>query len=125
MGRIRETLQRLGLTKNTAWMYATKGVRCNAICPGGTATNIGESMPQDRLDAEGAARAGAFGALIPAYLSPDDIANLALLEKRGSVAYHGKAHPDFCRFRRFSNFRASLSGIGPRRLVSPMACVCW
>ena len=68
----------LGLTKNTAWMYATKGVRCNAICPGGTATNIGESMPQDRLDAEGAARAGAFGALIPAYLSPDDIANLAL-----------------------------------------------
>lgn len=68
----------LGLTKNTAWMYATKGVRCNAICPGGTATNIGETMPQDRLDPTGAARAGAFGALIPAFLAPEDIANLAL-----------------------------------------------
>ncbi len=68
----------LGLTKNTAWMYATQGVRCNAICPGGTATNIAESMPQDKLDPTGAARAGAFGALIPAFLSADDIANLAL-----------------------------------------------
>lgn len=68
----------LGLTKNTAWMYATAGVRCNAICPGGTATNISESMPPERLDPKGAARAGAFAALIPAFLSPDDIANLAL-----------------------------------------------
>ena len=68
----------LGLTKNTAWMYATQGIRCNAICPGGTATNIAESMPQDKLDPAGAARAGVFGSLIPAYLSADDIANLAL-----------------------------------------------
>jgi NAD(P)-dependent dehydrogenase (short-subunit alcohol dehydrogenase family) len=68
----------LGLTKNTAWMYAQKGVRCNAICPGGTATNIAETMPQDKLDIAGATRAGAFGALIPAFLSPDDIAYLAL-----------------------------------------------
>lgn len=68
----------LGLTKSTAWMYATKGVRCNAICPGGTATNIAETMPQDKLDPAGAARAGAFAALIPGYLMPDDIANLAL-----------------------------------------------
>lgn len=68
----------LGLTKNTAWMYATKGVRCNAICPGGTATNIGESMPQEKLDASGAARAGAFAGLIPLYMSAEDIANVAL-----------------------------------------------
>jgi NAD(P)-dependent dehydrogenase (short-subunit alcohol dehydrogenase family) len=68
----------VGLTRNTAWMYASKGIRCNAICPGGTATNIAETMPADRLDAEGSARAGAYAALIPAFLEPSDIANLAL-----------------------------------------------
>jgi NAD(P)-dependent dehydrogenase (short-subunit alcohol dehydrogenase family) len=68
----------VGLTRNTAWMYTTKGIRCNAICPGGTRTNIGETMTPDRIDAAGAARAGAFAALIPAFLEPDDIAELAL-----------------------------------------------
>jgi NAD(P)-dependent dehydrogenase (short-subunit alcohol dehydrogenase family) len=68
----------VGLTRNTAWMYAQKGIRCNAILPGGTKTNIAETMPQERLDMAGAARAGAFAALIPAFLEPVDIANLAL-----------------------------------------------
>lgn len=68
----------VGLTKSTAWMYAKRGIRCNAICPGGTATNIAETMPQDRLDPEGAQRAGLFASLIPTFLMPDDIANLAL-----------------------------------------------
>ena len=68
----------VGLTRNTAWMYATRGIRCNAICPGGTRTNIGESMPQERLDPTGAQRAGAFAALIPVYMDPEDIAALAL-----------------------------------------------
>jgi NAD(P)-dependent dehydrogenase (short-subunit alcohol dehydrogenase family) len=68
----------VGLTRNTAWMYATQGIRCNAICPGGTRTNIGETMPRDRMDLAGAARAMAFGALMPAALEPEDIAALAL-----------------------------------------------
>lgn len=68
----------IGLTRSTAWMYAQRGVRCNAICPGATKTNIAESMPQDRLDPAGAQRAGAFAALIPAYLDASDIAQLAL-----------------------------------------------
>jgi len=68
----------VGLTRNTAWMYALKGLRCNAICPGGTKTNIGETMPPDRLDAAGMGRAGAFAALIPAMLESEDIAALAL-----------------------------------------------
>lgn len=68
----------VGLTKSTAWMYATKNVRCNAICPGGTNTNIGETMLASRIDPAGYARAGAFGALIPAMLEPTDIATLAL-----------------------------------------------
>jgi len=68
----------VGLTRNTAWMYATRGIRCNAICPGGTRTNIAESMPQDRLDPAGAARAGAYAGLMPAALDAEDIAALAL-----------------------------------------------
>lgn len=68
----------VGLTRNTAWIYAARGIRCNAICPGGTRTNIAESMPQDRLDPAGAARAGAYAALIPAFLESEDIAALAL-----------------------------------------------
>lgn len=68
----------VGLTRNTAWMYATRGVRCNAICPGGTKTNIGETMTPDRIDAAGAARAGTYASLIPAMLDPEDIASLAL-----------------------------------------------
>jgi len=68
----------VGLTRNTAWMYAKQGIRCNAICPGATMTNIGESMPKDRADSVGAKRAAEFAALIPAALEPADIASLAL-----------------------------------------------
>ena len=68
----------VGLTRNTAWMYAKRGIRCNAICPGATMTNIVESMPRDRVEPDGAARVMAFTALAPAYLEPGDIASLAL-----------------------------------------------
>ena len=34
----------VGLTKNVAFQYATKGIRCNAIAPGGVNTNIGTTM---------------------------------------------------------------------------------
>ena len=68
----------VGLTRNTAWMYAQRGIRCNAICPGATKTNIGETMPRERLDTAGAQRAHTFAALAPAYLDPEDIASLAL-----------------------------------------------
>ncbi|OQO12784.1 hypothetical protein B0A48_02248 [Cryoendolithus antarcticus] len=36
----------LGLTKNTGFFYASKGIRCNAILPGGMATNIANSLAQ-------------------------------------------------------------------------------
>jgi NAD(P)-dependent dehydrogenase (short-subunit alcohol dehydrogenase family) len=68
----------LGLTRSTAWMYAKRGIRCNAILPGGTATNIAESMPQDRIDPVGGARAGEFAQLIPQFLEAKDIATAAL-----------------------------------------------
>ena len=68
----------VGLTRSTAWMYAQRGIRCNAICPGATKTNISESMPEERLDPTGAKRAQVFGSIVPAYLDPEDIAALAL-----------------------------------------------
>lgn len=33
----------VGLTKNIGFMYAKKGIRCNAICPGGVSTEISEA----------------------------------------------------------------------------------
>lgn len=68
----------IGLTRNTAWMYAKRGIRCNAICPGATATSIGESMPQDKLDPNGLERAMSFASLSPAVLAASDIAAVAL-----------------------------------------------
>jgi NAD(P)-dependent dehydrogenase (short-subunit alcohol dehydrogenase family) len=35
----------VGLTRSIAWMYAKDGLRCNAVCPGGVKTSIGESAP--------------------------------------------------------------------------------
>lgn len=68
----------VGLTKSTAWLYAPQGIRCNAIAPGGTKTNIGESMNVALLNPAGAARTGQFSALIPMMLEASDIAELAL-----------------------------------------------
>lgn len=34
----------VGLTRNIGFMYATQGIRCNAICPGGIDTNIGVGL---------------------------------------------------------------------------------
>ena len=46
--------------------------------PGRHRTNIAETMPVERLDRAGAARAQTYAGLIPATLDPEDIAALAL-----------------------------------------------
>jgi NAD(P)-dependent dehydrogenase (short-subunit alcohol dehydrogenase family) len=68
----------IGLTRSTAYRYALDGIRCNAMACGGVETNIQQSMDPEKIDQAGAARYGAYQALIPAFLKPIEIARLAL-----------------------------------------------
>jgi NAD(P)-dependent dehydrogenase (short-subunit alcohol dehydrogenase family) len=77
----------IGLTRNTAWMYAKRNVRCNAIATGGVNTNIMESVDATRMDKEGLARSGDYYPLMPAMLNPIDIANLVLFLAGDSSRY--------------------------------------
>ena len=64
----------IGLTRNTAWVYAKQGIRCNAVCPGGVQTNIGvTAAPRD--PASMAVFAPMLGAMM-GMAQPDDIATL-------------------------------------------------
>lgn len=77
----------VGMTRSTAWMYAKRGIRCNAICPAGVATNIQETMPQDHLDPTGYARVMEFGSLAPAFLEAVDIARMTLYLASDAARY--------------------------------------
>ena len=35
----------VGLTRNTAWLYGPRGIRCNAVAPGGMKTNMTGAAP--------------------------------------------------------------------------------
>ena len=67
----------VGLTKNTAFMYADKGIRCNAVCPGGVETEVMNS--QTDISQAGIARVMAgLDSSIPSGKS-EDIAAVVLL----------------------------------------------
>lgn len=84
----------IGLSLNTAWMYAKLGIRCNAIAAGGVKTNIMESVDQTKFDQGGLARASEYYPLMPAMLDPIDIARLVLfLAGDGSLYINGAVIP--------------------------------
>ncbi|AOZ94475.1 SDR family oxidoreductase [Paenibacillus crassostreae] len=66
----------VGFTKNTAYMYAEKGIRCNAIAPGGVETNIASSMTN--INGFGASRQQLGMAINPRMGKPEEIAKVAL-----------------------------------------------
>lgn len=66
----------IGLTKNTGFMYAQKGIRCNAIAPGAVETNIASSMKN--INEFGMSRAGMTHSLSPRAGKPEEIAQAAL-----------------------------------------------
>lgn len=66
----------IGITKNTGFMYAQKGIRCNAIAPGATITNISSTI--NNIDEFGASRTKVTQGVIPRTGQPEEIAQVAL-----------------------------------------------
>lgn len=66
----------VGLTKNVGFQYAQKGIRCNAIAPGGVNTNIGTSINQP--NEFGMQRAMVGINVNPRAGEPEEIAKVAL-----------------------------------------------
>lgn len=65
----------VGMTKNIGFMYAKKGIRCNAIAPGGVNTNI---MKNAQPNAEGAVLCSSGIGSNPRMGEPEEIAKTAL-----------------------------------------------
>lgn len=66
----------IGLTKNTGYMYAQKGIRCNAIAPGAVETNISASMKN--VNEFGMERTKLAHAVTPRTGQAEEIAQVAL-----------------------------------------------
>lgn len=66
----------VGITKNVAFQYAEKGIRCNAIAPGGVNTNIGTTM--NAPSPFGMERAMSGSSNNPRSGEPEEIASIAL-----------------------------------------------
>jgi NAD(P)-dependent dehydrogenase (short-subunit alcohol dehydrogenase family) len=66
----------VGLTKNTAFMYADKNIRCNGIAPGAVMTNIASSM--NNISEFGAIRQALGMAINPRAGQPEEIAKMAI-----------------------------------------------
>lgn len=66
----------VGLTKNTAFMYADKNIRCNGIAPGAVITNIASTMTN--VSEFGAGRQSLGLAINPRAGQPEEIAQMAI-----------------------------------------------
>ncbi len=68
----------IGLTKNTGFVYAKYGIRCNAIAPGSMATNIGATIDYSMIPPVVNERIMPGMALSPRTSDPSEVANIAL-----------------------------------------------
>lgn len=75
----------VSLTKNTAFMYMPDGIRCNAIAPGGIATEISSSMGVPNMAGYG--RVQKVLAAAPAPGSAEQIASAALFLASDDSSY--------------------------------------
>lgn len=66
----------VGMTKNTAFMYADSNIRCNGIAPGAVKTNIASSMTN--MSEFGAGRQSLGLGINPRAGEPEEIANAAI-----------------------------------------------
>lgn len=66
----------VGLTKNTAYMYANEGIRCNVIAPGGIAIHMG--VANQNMNSFGLERLRPAHAVMPRIGADSEIAQLAL-----------------------------------------------
>lgn len=66
----------VGMTKNTGFMYANQGIRCNAIAPGGVETNIAASMKN--INEFGMNRTSVVQKVMPRMGQAEEIAQVAL-----------------------------------------------
>jgi len=76
----------IGMTKNIAYMYAGKGIRCNAICPGAVETEIGVTGVNNPSPA-GIERAMKGIGLNPRNGTPEEIAHIALFLASGDSRF--------------------------------------
>lgn len=68
----------IGLTKNTGYVYAKSGVRCNAIAPGAMNTSIGDTIDMSHLSPLVTERILPGMALNPRAADPMEVARLAV-----------------------------------------------
>lgn len=68
----------IGLTRNTGYIYAKAGIRCNAIAPGAVSTRIAETINFNQISPLIHERVMPGMALNPRSAEPDEIAKVAL-----------------------------------------------
>ena len=68
----------IGLSRNTAFTYASFGVRCNTLIVGGVETAIMAGADPAKFDHEALGQYGKWHAVNPRTLQPDEVAKLSL-----------------------------------------------
>lgn len=77
----------IGLTKNTAYMYANKNIRCNAICPGSIKKEMGSDEFLKEFNESGLAMAQRGRGLVERPGESEEIAEAAIFLASDSSSY--------------------------------------